>query len=567
MDFSQPERKYQQVDPIDGFPAAHATLGPGFMTPNPPAYEGRRDSIISSQSSFSQARSYGSDPSTNSEFLPLTPCSHKSPFAAEDTARMDFATQFSATSSNGFGSKPEALSTVPEIPAQLDNPYDQDWVLVSQRDDPYTAAYTVPQQQNELLPSLADWSSTYYTLAEQYPFDQLAGSNSGSSELDNLSTRAQPGGGIPIRSLLHQLDEEQRRGLLDMYRNQYDFESVIPSDAMLTVPEEHGQLHQDNFHNSFGSYDGCSSPNTISEVSGSKGLGCEGVKAETMDFSLQSIAPSDSILNASEEQMQLDTDSFRSSFGSYDSCHLLDSSSEASCSRSEDPDDMKVECDDASRMGYKGLIPMVMERSMCVSKTGGKSVKRERRSRSGPKRRTRSTRPPKSAMIPVGNDVNIHYRTEVDLSRDEAGNWKVHGRLAPSEKFVCGLPLIGGGTCQKQFQRQEHRNRHAETHIGEKRFKCKMGPECTKIFNRSDNYGVHYMTHVIVPGKKHPGRNKPKYPLEKVLEILRDSPKIQEKVRKEYAKEEAKVERERAVPESFHSDRRPSVRPSVRRRD
>src|SRR4051812_38498087 len=57
-------------------------LAPGFMTPNASLYEGRRDSTVSSQSSVSQSHSYNSDFSHQSEFtIPLTPCSHRSPFA------------------------------------------------------------------------------------------------------------------------------------------------------------------------------------------------------------------------------------------------------------------------------------------------------------------------------------------------------------------------------------------------------------------------------------------------------------------------------------------------------
>jgi hypothetical protein len=170
-------------------------------------------------------------------------------------------------------------------------------------------------------------------------------------------------------------------------------------------------------------------------------------------------------------------------------------------------------------------------RSIYISSTGGKSVKREKQHDVLKEK----SRKPRNKMNERLHGENARYKLYVKGNIElvpGTKQWRSSGDGANRQPFFCAM-LMDGRPCGRKFRRQEHLHRHEKTHSGRKDFVCQI-PCCRKEFNRNDNCWEHYWTHVHRPGKKD-GRNK-KCSLRRVLTFI-DDPKHIEKLHNKWLKE------------------------------
>lgn len=177
-----------------------------------------------------------------------------------------------------------------------------------------------------------------------------------------------------------------------------------------------------------------------------------------------------------------------------------------------------------------------LRRSIHETRTGGKSIKKERRGGSVCKRKTKAKQP---QFIARWADGRRECR-EGCLERDPDTKKYRWADQQPRKKFLCqypyeddddNIPEDRSKICGKLFQRPEHRQRHRKTHCSDKDFPCLL---CDKNFNRNDNCWAHGFTHVHRPGKKD-GRNA-KFSLRQVISVLTD-PKHIDKLLNDWKKE------------------------------
>jgi hypothetical protein len=111
--------------------------------------------------------------------------------------------------------------------------------------------------------------------------------------------------------------------------------------------------------------------------------------------------------------------------------------------------------------------------------TGGKSIKRQRRSGVPTKKRTK------------GNTLGATYKGRIVKIPME--------KSSASKRYGCDWRGSEGQICGKKFQRVEHLKRHKQTHDGTQYFYC-PDPECEKIDRafrcRNDNLREHFKTHL-----------------------------------------------------------------------
>lgn len=174
-----------------------------------------------------------------------------------------------------------------------------------------------------------------------------------------------------------------------------------------------------------------------------------------------------------------------------------------------------------------------VKRTIRETRTGGKSIKREKRDGKVAK--------PKGKDKPF---ITKLWDGEIKNDRrffqdPESGKFR-YADEEPRQKFLCkypfddddeSIPANHPDICGKLFQRTEHRQRHRKTHSSNKDFPCLL---CDKNFNRNDNCWAHGFTHVHRPGKKD-GRNK-KFSLRQVISVLTD-PKHIDKLLNDWKKE------------------------------
>lgn len=169
-----------------------------------------------------------------------------------------------------------------------------------------------------------------------------------------------------------------------------------------------------------------------------------------------------------------------------------------------------------------------VKRSIFVSPTGGKTVKREQHHAGISKKKSRKSR---SKAINRLHDGRYEIWMDDDVEQiPGTKKWRRTGG-APDKPQICQMLNADGTPCNRPFKRQEHLHRHEKTHSGRKDFSCQM---CNKKFNRNDNCWEHYWTHVLRPGKKN-GRND-KCSLRRVLTYITD-PKHIEKLQNKWRKE------------------------------
>ncbi|KAL6707538.1 hypothetical protein ACN47E_004108 [Coniothyrium glycines] len=174
-----------------------------------------------------------------------------------------------------------------------------------------------------------------------------------------------------------------------------------------------------------------------------------------------------------------------------------------------------------------------IERQIHETRTGGKTIRKDRRGAGLSKRKAKKDSPfyaeLKEGVIRVSQNIVQDPRT---------GKYRYVDQQ-PRKKFCCQFPYddddenipADAVVCGKLFQRPEHRQRHRRTHCPDKDFPCLL---CEKNFNRNDNCWAHGFTHVGRPGKKD-GRNA-KFSLRQVISVLSD-PKHIDKLLNDWKKE------------------------------
>jgi hypothetical protein len=151
-------------------------------------------------------------------------------------------------------------------------------------------------------------------------------------------------------------------------------------------------------------------------------------------------------------------------------------------------------------------------RSIHVSPTGGKTVKKERRSLA----KRKSLKSKSQLMIRRSLDGRIDVDGyEVDPKT---------GKRVPIDGSTVEWKYCDWEDCKSRFKRPEHLKRHQRIHLGLKEHVCRV-PGCPKVFDRRDNYWQHGTTHIRVPGKKD-GRN-PRLPFTKMIKYADDSKHIE----------------------------------------
>ncbi|KAF2025723.1 hypothetical protein EK21DRAFT_116503 [Setomelanomma holmii] len=169
-------------------------------------------------------------------------------------------------------------------------------------------------------------------------------------------------------------------------------------------------------------------------------------------------------------------------------------------------------------------------RSIYISSTGGKSVKREKQV-DAPKDRRRARNKTNARLHADNGRYELCVEGNIELVPGTKV-WRSHGEGSNRQPHFCEM-LTNGRPCGRKFRRQEHLHRHERTHSGRKDYICQI-PCCRKEFNRNDNCWEHHWTHVHRPGKKD-GRNK-KCSLRRVLTFI-DDPKHIEKLQNKWKKE------------------------------
>jgi len=200
------------------------------------------------------------------------------------------------------------------------------------------------------------------------------------------------------------------------------------------------------------------------------------------------------------------------------------------------PDRVKLEAELSDDQGR-------LQRSICETRTGGKSVKmkREQRRSRVAKEKAKYKGKPKERRSkskskygdPIlewdGDSVKSDWSR---VCRDDENKW--HTTTPHRQKFICKHPFQdgevipeGASFCGRPFARMEHHQRHKNTHKPGKDYPCLI---CGVEFNRNDNRSAHGWTHVCEPGKGK-GRNE-KYSLRQVISVLPDPKHIEMLLRK-----------------------------------
>jgi hypothetical protein len=224
------------------------------------------------------------------------------------------------------------------------------------------------------------------------------------------------------------------------------------------------------------------------------------------------MAPNEALLGG--EYCQVDAGNPDTDMGSYDDVDVPLTPS---------PQDVLVKQEDADSSADDRRV----RRSIWVSSTGGKSVKKEEQA-GATKKKSRKSRS-KAITRLHGDRFDLWLDDDVEQIPGTK-KWRRNGDCSSGKPQVCEI-AVNGQPCGRKFRRQEHLHRHMKTHSGRKDFVCQL---CLTQFNRNDNCWEHYWTHVHRPGKKN-GRNK-KHSLRRVLTYITD-PKHTEKLLNKWRKE------------------------------
>ncbi|KAK7534933.1 uncharacterized protein J3D65DRAFT_629466 [Phyllosticta citribraziliensis] len=430
----------------------------GYLTPTSSAYEGRRDSIASMQSSASCANSFSSNSSAYYSNLPPTPHTsrevvgesdwmmvrpndmsfdHGSAHTANDHDADEYNNHDHWPSAMDFGhGKPGRMGIQPER-------RQPGWVMVEPA-TPYTSAVRPTGSDNDTLglPAPTDYQS----------FDSM------------------PNG---ARTLLPAAELQSHSEMWPAHHPTTSALSLqgMTAEAYGAPPMNSGSLNMDY---------------TWPQV---------GAGLEMPIFQDSVVHPGDTVHEAdSRTYPEMNSDqSLEESFGSYDGY----SSSTSQCSRyggqlGDGHTSIKREADDAY-LDHRS-------RSELISPQRRHRQKDRRIGPSGPSGITKRKHRCENRMDSFTANLDgcaVDFRFQADIQKDPKSG-RYCSTAGETKKQRCRFE-----GCTKTFARPEHLKRHENTHSKERPFPCVV-PGCGRRFSRNDNRKAHYETHLkeAMSGKK-----------------------------------------------------------------
>jgi hypothetical protein len=235
---------------------------------------------------------------------------------------------------------------------------------------------------------------------------------------------------------------------------------------------------------------------------------------QTSHEAMETIMPSVAMVDTDDAYVQIGSESFTGSDPFTNTIPYFSQSPQEVSFKKENSPLLKQESDSED-------TPL-LTRSIYVSPTGGKTVKKEHQTRVA-KKRSKRTRHNKglsehdrkkvSKLLDDEDDKDDEGRflNRVKLIQEDIFLYKDEetGRLnycttkVPCEKKRCEHRDERGVRCTSVFKRPEHLKRHERTHNPDRDYPCRI---CCRKFNRHDNLQAHIVTHLRLPGKKD-GRN------------------------------------------------------------
>lgn len=434
----------------------------GYLTPASTAYDGRRDSVASMQSTTSCAHSFSS--SNNSSYYPtqMPPTPHSSreglsevwmldhqqhglpfehPSSQDAHAHGHDLDEYNESWSNGL-----VYPTKSRIEAES---RPNSWVMVPPQPN-INSALRIPESEGDgmVLQNARDFPSSF------------------DSHLSPHATRSlQPPAEIYSSS--------------DMWNAQ---QATTPSFAMPGVPTE--------------GYEPAPVPGFNPNY--------EWPVQTTQAFELPMFAgaspglvqPEDTIMDTEDKYNEIRSDSFDDSFGSYDGGYSSSTSPSSRYGHGDEPH-IKQEIDaDFHRRDSKHNLRDFMTPVR-------KNSRRDSKVRAGGihKRKMRTNNMMESFDAHHnGCQVEVKYQAGIQVDPKSGRYCSASGE---TKKQRCRFE-----GCIKTFARPEHLKRHENTHSKERPFPCVV-PQCGRRFSRNDNRKAHYETHLkeALLGKK--ARNAP----------------------------------------------------------
>lgn len=379
--------------------------------------------------------------------MPPTPSSQRDSLA-DDFTFVHYHSSFEKVSPNcgvdaSFGEyQPEASLPIKPRPRSIEDHstlgYEPEWVYV-QPPEPYGPMRSIRTQQNDILPAAGDFASVLHS---------LVGSQAGQS---------------PIQAPIEEVSVPN---------------SWVIGSSSMTYPE------QDLPYASYGTH-----PLSFSS---SMQWDWGGLPSETifpcMEASSATIMPFDSMIEVDERSyIPIQPDAFGDGLSSYDGC----SSPIPNPRREVYPDTKTEPFHQMKEEPEEDAYEEKFSRSIDVSPTGGKGVKKERRGSGVPKKKSRTSKH-KVGYLRL-KEGPLQVKIDSNFGVDINGNYYSTNELS-SKKLVCNID-----NCDMGFQRPEHLKRHRDIHFGIQNFHCVM---CVRDFQRNDNCKDHYLTHLQIPGRK-----------------------------------------------------------------
>lgn len=428
----------------------------GYLTPASTAYDGRRDSIASLQSSASCAHSYSSNTSSfYSQQMPPTPHS-----AREGTIPDDW----------NMVSMPHNGLPFDHGPTQDTHGHDlEDY-------EPWSNQLTYPTKARMIEPETQSRPNSWVVVSN--------GLRMSGSESDGMVL---PASGDFTSSFESHLATQPTRSLqppAEIYSSSDIWSAPQATTSSFAMPGLASEA-----------YEQAPVPTEFTSSLEWRYPFTQGAELPAM-FEGPSVQPEDTMVDADDKYAEMRSDSFDDSFGSYDGGYSSSTSPSSRYGHGEETH-IKQEGDSDfhrrdSKSNLRDFMTPVRKNSRRDSKvrTGGIT-----------KRKMRSGNMMESFDAHHnGCQVEVKYQAGIQVDPKSGRYCSASGE---TKKQRCRFE-----GCVKTFARPEHLKRHENTHSKERPFPCVV-PQCGRRFSRNDNRKAHYETHLkeALLGKK--ARNAP----------------------------------------------------------